>query len=448
MITTRKTKIIAKIADNKSEIPFLQSLKSTGADVWWLNTAHQDVDDTVGVVERIRQVSNDMPILLDTKGPEIRTKNLENPIEVKTGDFITFTGNLEAKGDFVVPVSYSNFENEIPVGEVILYDDASIGLEVVEKTDIGLKCVVKNGGVIKNKKSLNIPNVHINLPALTEKDTRFVHFCAKENIDYIIHSFVRNKADLDEIKNITKDYPDYRGKIISKIENREGFENVEEILDNSEGLMVARGDLGAEVPLEEMFYMQKKMVESCLKKGKVCIVATQVLDSMIKNPRPTRAEVSDAGNAVLDGTSAISMSGETAYGDYPLEATEMMSRIMKFTEDKMDELVHFVEFPKVQSTVMQKAKEVVDLALGENADAVVVFEDEDMTKAISAWHSKLLICPIFKDTVLLREHQVYFAVRGFESVEKLKENWPFEKDSKIVFVKDGQAEIKDFSSMI
>ena len=442
MITTRKTKIVAKIADNKSEVSFLQNIKDAGADVWWLNTAHQDVEDTVGVVERIRQVSNDMPIILDTKGPEVRTKNLENPIEVKKGDFITFTGNLDAKGDFIVPVSYSNFENEVPVGEVILYDDASMSLEVVEKTDIGIKCVVKNGGVIKNKKSLNIPNVHINLPALTEKDIRFVHYCAKENIDYIIHSFVRNKADLDEIKDITKNYKDYKGKIISKIENREGFENVEEILDNCEGLMVARGDLGAEVPLEEMFYMQKKMVESCLRKGKICIVATQVLDSMIKNPRPTRAEVTDAGNAVLDGTSAISMSGETAYGDYPVEATEMMSRIMKFTEDKIDELVHFVEFPKVQSSSIQKAKEVIDLALESDAKALIVLNDSEMTKALSAWHSNLLICPVFGSDVEVREHQMYFAVRGFGSIEKLKENLPFEKDTKVVFVKDGQAEVK------
>jgi pyruvate kinase len=436
---TRKTKIIAKIADNKSEVPFIKSLKNAGADVWWLNTAHQDVEETIGVVQRLREVSNDVPILLDTKGPEVRTKNLENPIEVKSGDFITFTGNLEAKGQNVVPVSYSNFENEVPVGEVILYDDASVSMEVVEKTDVGIKCLVKNSGVIKNKKSLNVPNVHISLPALTEKDTRFIHFCAKENIDYIIHSFVRNVNDLNEIKNITKDYKDYKGNIIAKIENREGFENVEEILDNCQGLMVARGDLGAEVPLPEMFYMQKKMVESCLRKGKICIVATQVLDSMIKNPRPTRAEVTDAGNAVLDGTSAISMSGETAYGDYPIEATEMMSNIMTFTEEKIDELVHFVEFPRVETEAVKKAREVLNIAEKEGIDTVVVDNDPEMVKALSAWHSKVLIGALFSDDVLLREHQIYFAVKGFDSLEKLKATLGA---SKVVFVSGKEAVVK------
>jgi pyruvate kinase len=214
----RKTKIVAKIADNKSEIDFLKTLKNAGADVWWINTAHQEEAESLEVIKRMREVSTDMPILLDTKGPEVRTKNVENPINVKTGDFITFTGDLSVTGENIVNVTYPNFANEVPVGEVVLYDDASVGLEVVEKTDKGIKCIVKNDGVIKNKKSLNIPNVHIELPALTEKDQRFVHFCAKNGVDYVIHSFVRNKADIFEIKDILKNYQEYKGKIIAKIE--------------------------------------------------------------------------------------------------------------------------------------------------------------------------------------------------------------------------------------
>jgi pyruvate kinase len=384
------------------------------------------------VIKRMREVSTDMPILLDTKGPEVRTKNVENPINVKTGDFITFTGDLSVTGENIVNVTYPNFANEVPVGEVVLYDDASVGLEVVEKTDKGIKCIVKNDGVIKNKKSLNIPNVHIELPALTEKDQRFVHFCAKNGVDYVIHSFVRNKADIFEIKDILKNYPEYKGKIIAKIENREGFENLEEILDNCEGLMVARGDLGAEVPLEEMFYMQKKMVEMSLKKGKICIVATQVLDSMIKNPRPTRAEVTDAGNAVLDGTCAISMSGETAYGDYPVEATEMMARIMKYTEEKIGELVHFKELPTVDSVEYKKAKEIVEKANSENSKMIVVLGgNTEITRAISAFRPKSVVVPV-TDEWSVRELGLAYGVRGVTNIDELKKDGDIKSEDNIL----------------
>ncbi len=289
-MNTRKSKIVAKIADNRSEVDFLKSIFiDAGADVAWLNTAHQDEEATLGVIERIKMVTNTTPILIDTKGPEVRTKNVEVPFEVKAGDHITFTGDTTFVGHNVVQVTYGNFHNEIPVGEVILYDDASIETVVQEKFENGIRCLVKNGGLIKSKKSLNVPNVHIHLPALSEKDKSFMHFCAKHNVDFVIHSFVRNVEDIAEIKDIFKEYPAYKGKILAKIENREGFDNVDAILDNCEGLMVARGDLGAEVPLEELPFMQKKMVESALKKGKYCIVATQVLESMIKNPMPTRA---------------------------------------------------------------------------------------------------------------------------------------------------------------
>jgi pyruvate kinase len=408
----RKSKIVAKIADNKSEISFLTDLLSAGADVFWLNTAHQDEPETLEVVKKIRQVSTTIPILLDTKGPEVRTKNVETPITVKPGDHITFTGDLSVTGENVVHVTYPNFQNEVPVGEEVLYDDASIDLTVVEKTAQGIKCVVKNNGVIKNKKSLNIPNVHIELPALTEKDTRFIHFCAKENIDYIIHSFVRNKKDIFEIKDILKAYPDYAGKIIAKIENREGFENLEEILDNCEGLMVARGDLGAEVPLEEMTYMQKKMVEASLRKGKYCIVATQVLDSMIKNPRPTRAEVTDASNAILDGSGAISMSGETAYGDYPLEATTMMSKIMMYTELKRDELVHFTTVPTVKTAAYELAEKVCADATKHKAKAIVVLTGGvEMSQAISAYRPGALVVAGCMTDEQARDLMLAYAVR-------------------------------------
>ncbi|MBC7981640.1 pyruvate kinase, partial [Candidatus Parcubacteria bacterium] len=263
----RKSKIIAKIADNNAAPEYLTSLIEAGVDVMWLNTAHQGEEEAIVVIETIRKVSdNKMCILLDTKGPETRTKGLENPIEIKKGQMVTVTGDLsQVTGPDMFGIDYPNFHNEIPVGEFFSYDDNSISFIVKEVTEKGLICEVQNDGLIKNKKSVNVPNVHINLPSLTPKDISFIHFCAKHNVDFIIHSFVRTVQDLQDIKDILKAYPDYKGKLLSKIENKEGFDNRDEILDNSDGVMIARGDLMAEVPLEELPYMQKKMVESCLK---------------------------------------------------------------------------------------------------------------------------------------------------------------------------------------
>lgn len=443
MQSSRKSKIVVKIADNRSEPFFLKSLFDAGADVAWLNTAHQDEEATIEVINRIRAISMNVPILIDTKGPEVRTKNVEVPFEVKAEDYVTFTGDPSVTGHNVVLVTYPNFHNEVPVGEVITYDDASVEMIVEEKLPNAIKCVVKNSGMIKSKKSLNIPNVHIALPALSEKDTNFIHFCAKHNVDYVIHSFVRNVADLNEIKEITAKYPEYRGKIIAKIENREGFDNVEDILDNCEGLMVARGDLGAEVPLEELPYMQKKMVEACLVRGKYCIVATQVLESMIKNPRPTRAEVTDAANAILDGSGAVSMSGETAYGEYPLEATNTMGRIMKYTEDKREELVHFVAEPKIHTEEYKKAKEIVEEAKAKKATAIIVVSNNaEISRALSAYRPTAVVVPAGIKEEEDRELMLAYAVRPLHQsstdlkmvMDTIKEQGDLEEKEIVVLV--------------
>ncbi len=422
----RKSKIIAKIADNNAEPAYLTSLIEAGVDVMWLNTAHQGEEEAIQVVNNIRSVSDQkMCILLDTKGPETRTKGIETPFEIKKGDHVIFTGDLSQTGPNIIGVDYPNFHNEIPVGELISYDDNSISFIVEEVVSNGIKCVVKNDGLIKSKKSLNVPNVHINLPSLTPKDVGFIHFCAKNNIDFIIHSFVRNVQDLNDIKEILKEYPEYKGKIISKIENREGFDNRDVILDNCDGLMVARGDLMAEVPLEELPYMQKKMVESCLQKGKYCIVATQVLKNMVKNPSPTRAEVCDVGNAVLDGTHGISMSDETAFGDYPLEATNVMHRIMKYTEDKRDELVHFTAEPVSTSAEYSWAKEVVAKAKAEGVTAIVTKISLEANKAISAYHPTAAIHAGTADIMDFRNMALGYALRpvlSSGSVSEIKDS--------------------------
>lgn len=410
----RKTKILGKIADNKSEVDFLKTIFNAGVDVAWLNTAHQGLEDTEHLINRIKSVSPQMAVMIDTKGPEVRTKNVEEPFAVKKGDIIYISGNLEHRneGQHMVHVDYANFQNEVPVGTVVLYDDASIGFEVTAKEGDSLKCVVQSDGMIKNKKSINTPNVHIELPTLTEKDKTFIHFCGKNNVEYIIHSFVRGKQDLMDIKAITDQYPGYKPSVISKIENREGFDHLEEILDNSDGLMVARGDLGAEVPFEEMPFMQKKMIELAVKKGKACIVATQVLDSMIKNPRPTRAEVLDVANAVLEGSGAVSMSGETAYGDYPVEATTLMGKIMTYTENKKDELTHHLFYPEVSSPEFDLAKKIVADAKAANVKAIfAATTDTKLYYALSAWRPSAVVIAACIDEMETKKLHLYYSVR-------------------------------------
>lgn len=450
----RNAKILGKIADNNSEIEYIRSLFEKGVDVAWLNTAHQGEEDAIGVVQRIREISTDVPILIDTKGPEIRTKNVEEPIEVTKDEEFVITGDLSVTGDKVVHAAYENLSAEVPVGTQILIDDGKFGCVVKEVQGTKLICVAEMDGKIKNKKSINIPGVHIKLPALSEKDRGFVHFCAKNDIDYVIHSFVRNKEDIFEIKDILKEYPDSKVKILAKIENREGFENLDEILENCEGLMVARGDLGVEVLFEEVPYMQKKMVEKAVQMGKISIVATQALHSMVENPRPTRAEVSDVANAILDGADAVSMSDETAFGNYPLEATNAMSRIMKHTEVFRDELNYSEAKPFSTHPMHVVAESVVFTADASEAAAIVVpFADEKVAQVLSAYRPSTPIFAFSSDKRAVRALKMSYAVHskfveGSNSDELLKKGLDMislSSEDKIVVVtpKDDSAESFD-----
>jgi len=413
MGTHRSAKIIGKIADNNSEVEFIKQLFDNGVDVAWLNTAHQDEADTLGVIERIRSVSNDVPILIDTKGPEIRTKNIEDPIEVVSGEEFIITGDLSVTGDKVVYAAYENLAAEVPVGTQILIDDGEFACTVKAVEGTKLVCVAENDGKIKNKKSINIPNVHIELPALSEKDRGFVHFCAKNDVDYIIHSFIRNKEDIFEIKDILKEYPDNKVKIIAKIENREGFDNIDEILEHCEGLMVARGDLGVEVPFEEVPYMQKRMVARAIELGKYSIVATQALHTMIENPRPTRAEVTDVANAVLDGADGVSMSGETAYGKYPMEAVTTMARIMKFTEAHRDEVMFTDATPVSEHPLHVVAESVVFTADASNAAAIIVpSKTADIAQVLAAYRPKTPVFALSTEGDVVRALKLAYGVHA------------------------------------
>ncbi|MDA3894266.1 MAG: pyruvate kinase [Salinivirgaceae bacterium] len=329
------TKIVATISDRKCDVEFIQSLYDSGVNVVRLNTAHQTYDDTLRVIENVRKVSNKIALLLDTKGPEIRTTKVVDEIPVKGGDIIKMKGAPgEESTKNMICVNYAGFTKDVPVKSRILIDDGEIELCVIEKTDDHLVCKIKNTGLIEGKKSVNIPSVHIKLPSLSDKDKGYVKFAIDNDLDFIAHSFVRNKEDVLAIQDIL-DKSDSKIKIIAKIENQDGIDNIDEILEYAYGVMIARGDLAIEVPREKIPSYQKQLIKKCIGRRKPVIVATQMLHSMIKNPRPTRAEVSDIATAIFDGTDAIMLSGETAYGEYPIEAVETMAKIaLEVEKDK------------------------------------------------------------------------------------------------------------------
>jgi len=330
----KKTKIIATISDLRCDVPFLKKLYERGMDVVRINTAHQTPDATLKVIHNIRKVSDAIPVMIDTKGPEIRTTNSVSGISLKKGAFVLVRTDKKTSNEKVIFVTYKGFVKEVEKGSTILIDDGEITLHVVSKTPKELRCkIVAGGSINKDKKSVVVPDGKLRLPSLTSKDKEYIAFAAKHDIEFIAHSFVRNKKDVLAIQNIL-DKHNSKVKIIAKIENQEGVDHIDEILEHVYGVMVARGDLGVELPVEQVPFIQKKLIRKCIIMSKPVITATQMLQSMMKSPRPTRAEVSDVANAIFDGTDAVMLSGETSYGDYPVEAVEMMARIAKQVESK------------------------------------------------------------------------------------------------------------------
>jgi len=332
----KRTKIVATISDKRCDVEFLQKLYDAGMNVVRLNTAHQNFDQAKMVIENVRKVSDKIAILVDTKGPEIRTSSCGEEIKVSKGDLLKLKGNPngESKGDTLF-VSYANIVSEVPIGSCVLIDDGDIELIVTDKTNDYLLCTVDNAGEIKLRKSINIPNVHINLPSLTERDIDFVLFAIENKLDFIAHSFVRKKEDVMEIKKILEEHKSTI-KVIAKIENQQGVDNIDEILDHTYGIMVARGDLGIEIPAEKIPTIQRRLVKKCIESKKPVIIATQMLHTMIEHPRPTRAEISDIANAIYQRVDAIMLSGETAYGEYPIEAVNIMSRVAQEVEVNLE----------------------------------------------------------------------------------------------------------------
>ena len=334
----KKTKIVCSISDRRCEVDFLRKLFFAGMNVVRMNTAHATPDGIRTIIRNTREVSPHLALLIDTKGPEVRTTNVEQPITYKKGDVVKIFGRPEMDTTHdIVNVSYTDFTKCVGKGAHILFDDGLLDMLVMEQVGPMLVAQVQNDGVLGAHKSVNVPGVHIDLPALTEKDKKNINLAIDEDIDFIAHSFVRSADDVMAVQKML----DERGsdiKIISKIENQEGVDNIDEIIDASYGIMIARGDLGIEVPLEQIPGIQRTIMHKCEQKKKPVIVATQMLHTMINNPRPTRAEVTDIANAIYYRTDALMLSGETAYGKYPVEAVKTMAKIAAQAEkDKMEE---------------------------------------------------------------------------------------------------------------
>ena len=323
----KKTKIVATISDNRCDVDLIRRLFEAGMNVVRLNTAHQDAVGMQRVIDNVRAVSSHIAILVDTKGPEVRTTRSEAPIELRKGDYVELEGNPDALTTRErIAVTYRDFVQDVRVGAQILIDDGEIGLKVEGKANGCLKCRVENDGTLGSRKSVNVPGQSIKLPALTDRDRQNIYFAIEAGVDFIAHSFVRSREDVMAVRRLL-DEEDSDIRIIAKIENQEGVDNIEEILEAADGIMVARGDLGIEVPQERIPGIQRLLVDKAIRAHKPVIVATQMLQSMIHNPRPTRTEVTDIANAVYSRTDALMLSGETAYGDYPVEAVSVMARV-------------------------------------------------------------------------------------------------------------------------
>ncbi len=332
----KKTKIVATISDKTCTPDFIRKMFENGMDVVRMNTAHQKPEGALKIINDVRSVSEKIALLIDTKGPEVRTARTDKVVHLRTGQEILIKGDPEKEStDECIYVSYSGFVNEVPDNTKILIDDGYVELEVIRKQSDLLLCKALNDGVVKGRKGVNVPNVYFNLPCLSKRDKEFIHLAIQQDIDFIAHSFVRSKEDILEIQNIL-DQHDSQIKIIAKIENQQGVDNIDEILDHAYGVMVARGDLAVEIPYEKIPGIQRELINKCIERRKPVIIATQMLHSMIKSPRPTRAEVNDVASAVYNNADAVMLSGETANGNYPVESVSTMARIASEVEKSKD----------------------------------------------------------------------------------------------------------------
>ncbi len=420
----KKTKIVCTMGPNTDNREIMKELALNGMDVARFNFSHGDHVEHKKRLEVLESVREELGIpiasLLDTKGPEIRTGKLKDgkKVTLKEGDLYTLTTEEIVGNEKRGYINYAGLAEDVKPGDRILIDDGLIELHVQEVSGTDIVCRIENGGELGERKGVNVPGVRIKLPALTDKDKEDIRFGVDAGFDFVAASFVRNADAIREIREIL----DEKGsamQIIAKIENEEGIENIDSIIEASDGIMVARGDMGVEIPAEKVPHIQKMIIRKCNLACKVVITATQMLDSMIRNPRPTRAEVSDVANAVYEGTDAVMLSGETAMGSYPIEAVRMMSQIAEESEKYLDYM--FYQRRKVSAENLRNISNTVcysSVATASDLEAPVIVAPSVSgftTRMLSKWRPKALIAGLSPSMTVVRQMQLYWGVKPFHA---------------------------------
>ena len=420
----KKTKIVCTMGPNTDNREIMKELALNGMDVARFNFSHGDHAEHKHRLEILESVREELGIpiasLLDTKGPEIRTGKLKDgkKVTLKEGDLYTLTTEEIVGDETRGYINYAGLAEDVKPGDRILIDDGLIELHVREVNGTDIVCRIENGGELGEKKGVNVPGVRVKLPALTDKDKEDIRFGVDAGFDFVAASFVRNADAIREIREIL----DEKGsamQIIAKIENEEGIENIDSIIEASDGIMVARGDMGVEIPAEKVPHIQKMIIRKCNLACKVVITATQMLDSMIRNPRPTRAEVSDVENAVYEGTDAVMLSGETAMGSYPIEAVRMMSQIAEESEKYLDYM--FYQRRKVSAENLRNISNTVcysSVATASDLEAPVIVAPSVSgftTRMLSKWRPKALIAGLSPSMTAVRQMQLYWGVKPFHA---------------------------------
>ena len=421
----RRTKIICTIGPSSQDEDMLRKIILAGMNVARFNFSHGDYEEHGLKLKRTRKISRELnlpvAVLLDTRGPEIRLRDFaEGKVELKAGQKFTLTTEEIMGTAERATITYKNLPQDVKPGDSILLDDGLIGLKVEEvQGDTEIVCTVMNDGPISNHKGVNVPGVKLNLPFIDEKDHADIVYACEKGFDFIAASFVRSKEDVLQIREILKEH-NSKIQIISKIESLQGIQNLEEIIEVSDGIMVARGDMGVEIPAEEVPYLQKMIIQKCNSHFKTVITATQMLDSMIRNPRPTRAEVTDVANAVYDGTDAVMLSGETAQGKYPVEALQMMVHIIENTEQHLDyEEMLEKEYGHLKSGVSSAIGYSSVLAAANlNAKCILTPTVSGATaRVVSNLRPRQEILGITPNERTLRRMSIYWGVRPLKSLE-------------------------------
>lgn len=442
----KKTKIVATIGPASWDEATLRELFAAGVNVCRLNFSHGDYKSHKETMERIKKVREDMKLpialMLDTKGPEIRTVTFKGG-EATLREGASFALYAEGReGDEAgVAITYGELYKDVAPGQMILMDDGLLALEVeaIEGTTIHTK--VLNGGVIKDHKGINVPGASIQLPALTEKDVADIRFGIEEGVDFIAASFIRKKGDLLAIRDVLESNGGEGIKVIAKIENKEGIDNMDAIASFADGIMVARGDMGVEIETERVPLVQKQLIERAIDEGIPVITATQMLDSMIRNPRPTRAEVGDIANAIIDGTSAVMLSGETAGGKYPVEAVKTMAKVCAVTEAALDYehiLNNSAKFKRNTTNVI--VRHAVEMAEELSADAIVIATSTGFSsRNLAKFRPEMDTFAVTDDDRVLRQMSLQWGVTGVKGKTRGREI--FESTAKVVkragYIKEG-----------